>query len=244
MNYQNPNFQPLGRRAILVSWPSVIDENMLEFILFAKKYIQNKKDEPIVEIIHTYSSLLIEYDGTIRNIYTKVLVLKKLISTLVPPKITSCELFHLPVCYDQKFGLDLKLLSTENKLDFSEIPTLHAGPIYTIYFMGFLPGFLYLGGLDKKLFCERKKHPRKRIKKGAVGIGGNQTGIYPKSSPGGWQIIGNCPIGFFDVDQNPPSVFRAGDKIKFYPVSMKEHNEILEQVKNGVFQPKKEMYEP
>lgn len=242
MNYQNPSFRSFGERSILIEWEPVIDENLLNFILFAKKYIQNNDNESIVEVINTYNSLLISYDSTIKNTYDEILTLKSIVSSLVLPEKIRSKLHHLPVCYDQKFGLDLEMLSAKNKLPISEVQGLHSAPIYTIYFMGFLPGFLYLGGLDKKLFCPRKNNSRKRIEKGAVGIGGNQTGVYPKSSPGGWQIIGNCPVDFFDVHRSHPSVFHAGDKIKFYSVSLNEHQKILEQVKSGNFQPKMERY--
>lgn len=239
MNYQNPSFQPMGERAVLVIWEPVIEEGLLRFILFAKDYFQNSIDKPIVEVINTYNSLLIRYKYGIKNIYDEILTLKQQLSTLIPPKKMSSQLYYLPVCYDQQFGLDLEEISGDNKR-ISEIIRLHSDPVYTIYFMGFLPGFLYLGGLKKSLFYPRKNHPRKRVEKGAVGIGGNQTGIYPRSSPGGWQIIGNCPIDFFDVDQNPPSVFRAGDKIKFHAISVEEHAEILERVKTKKYSLKTE----
>jgi inhibitor of KinA len=147
------------------------------------------------------------------------------------------------VCYDEKFGLDLSGIATKNKLGIPKIKSLHSTPVYTIFFIGFLPGFLYLGGLDKKLFFPRKKSPRKEVEKGAVGIAGKQTGIYPQKSPGGWQIIGNCPLDLFDVHENPPSIFKAGDKIKFYPISLEEHQDISEQVETGKFKIKTEDYE-
>lgn len=240
MNYKNPHFFVMGERSILIEWEPKIDKNLLDFILFAKKNVEKKSFEPIIEITNTYYSLLIQYHITIKNIYGEISALKSVISKLSPPKNKKKKLYHLPVCYDPKFGLDLEELGNENKLNFSEIKTLHSTPIYTLYFMGFLPGFLYLGGLDKKLFLDRKKTPRKRIQKGAVGIAGKQTGIYPKSSPGGWQIIGNCPVGFFDPNKNPPSIFRPGDQVKFYSISLKEHHEISEQIKHGVFQLKSE----
>lgn len=243
MNEQNPRFFVMGERSILIEWEPKIDENLLDFILFVKKNIQKEGVEQIVEITHTYSSLLIQYHSTIKNIYDEILTLKSTISQLSPSKKPKKTLYHLPVCYDPKFGWDLEELSSENNLNFSEIQTLHSAPVYTIYFMGFLPGFLYLGGLEKKLFLDRKKQPRKRIEKGAVGIGGKQTGIYPKASPGGWQIIGSCPVGFFDPNENPPSVFRSGDKIKFHPISLKEHREISEEIKRGVFQLQSESYD-
>src|SRR5690606_21098903 len=98
-----------------------------------------------------------------------------------------------------------------NNVPVEEIISRHLSSIYTVYFIGFLPGFLYLGGLDKTLQIARKKSPRKRVEKGAVGIGENQTGIYPKDSPGGWQIIGNSPIEILDKNRLPPCPISPGD---------------------------------
>jgi KipI family sensor histidine kinase inhibitor len=106
-----------------------------------------------------------------------------------------------------------------------------------------LPGFLYLGGLDKKLQISRKIQPRMLVQKGAVGIGENQTGIYPKSSPGGWQIIGNSPVPLFDKNRLPPCEISAGDKVKFYQVSKSEFEKISEEITQGKFQFKKTNYE-
>ena len=99
-----------------------------------------------------------------------------------------------------------------------------------------MPGFLYLGGLNNALNFPRKSTPRLQIHKGAVGIGGNQTGIYPSQSPGGWNIIGNSPIKFFDVSKNRPCFAKSGDKIQFYPITIKKHKDITALVDAGVYQ--------
>ena len=92
--------------------------------------------------------------------------------------------------------------------------------------MGFLPGFLYLGMNDKKLYCERKDKPKLNIKSGSVGIARDQTGIYPQDSPGGWRIIGRSPISFFNVDDKSPCFAKPGDKIKFQNISLSDFNQI------------------
>ena len=97
----------------------------------------------------------------------------------------------------RSFGIDLDEIAQKKKLSIDEIIELHTTPKYQVFSIGFLPGFLYLGGLDKRLHFDRKSVPRLAVKKGAVGIGGMQTGIYPKTSPGGWHIIGNSPVIFF-----------------------------------------------
>jgi inhibitor of KinA len=90
--------------------------------------------------------------------------------------------------------------------------------------LGFLPGFAYMGSLDPRIEVPRLSTPRMRVLAGSVGLAGTQTGIYPFDSPGGWQIIGRTPIELFSPEQEPPSLFKAGDKVKFRPISVEEYN--------------------
>ena len=242
MKQEYPQIKPMGDKAILIDFEPEINENSLEKLLSVKEIIENKLVEDKVEVINTYHSLLIIYPFTIENIYDKVSVLKHLIYRANIGKNINSHIYYIPVCYEEEFGLDLELIFSEKKLKISEIIRLHTAPIYTVYFIGFLPGFLYLGGLDEKLQISRKKSPRMRVKKGAVGIGEKQTGIYPKTSPGGWQIIGNSPISFFNKNAIPPCVILPGDKVKFYSISKSEYLKISTEIAGGKFQIKSEKY--
>ena len=111
-----------------------------------------------------------------------------------------------------------------------------------MYFIGFLPGFLYLGGLPKVLEQPRKDKPRLKINEGDVAIAGYQTGIYPRTSPGGWNIIGNSPLSFFNVDEFPPCFAVSGDKVKFIQVDKIKHEEIKKQVEAGDYQIESEIH--
>ena len=243
MKKEFPEVKTMGERAILIEFKPEINEKLLEKILFHKKVIEEHYIKLKVEVINTYSSLLIYYDSDIENVYSEVLTVEKLITTPKIPKKVNSRLYHIPVCYDLDFGLDLEFLAGQKNRPVTEIISLHTQPVYTVYFIGFLPGFLYLGGLDKKLQISRKEQPRMKVEKGAVGIGENQTGIYPKSSPGGWQIIGKSPVEFFDKNTEPPCQILAGDKVKFYSISKTEFDEISEEISLGKFQIKKENYE-
>ncbi|SHI76609.1 inhibitor of KinA [Mesonia phycicola] len=243
MKYGKPNIQPLGEQAILLTWDEIIDENLLYFLLEIKQKILNHYSKVKVEVVNTYNSLLINYGFTINNIYDEISPLKKIVDDKIEFTSNSFCQFTLPVCYDDKFGIDLALLSEQNKLSISEIIQLHTQPNYTIYFTGFLPGFLYLGGLEKKLHISRKKSPRLNVEKGAVAIGEKQTGIYPQKSAGGWQIIGKCPVPIFDVNSKKPSPFQSGDKLRFESISLEEYQLVKEEVNAGKFQLKKELYE-
>lgn len=242
MKLEYPQIKPMGDRAILIDFEPEIDEKSLGKLLNVKKIIENELLEEYVEVINAYHSLLIVYNHTIENIYDKVLVLKGLISRANIGKKTNSNIHYVPVCYEEEFGLDLELISRMKNLKISDIIKLHTAPVYTVYFIGFLPGFLYLGGLDEKLQISRRSSPRMKVEKGAVGIGENQTGIYPKSSPGGWQIIGNSPVPFFDKNSNPPCVILPGDKVKFYAITKPQFSQISEEIKSGDFQLKSERY--
>ena len=238
-----PKVQPMGERSILVEFEPEISEKCLEKVIFYKILLENKYPKEKVEVINTYSSLLIFYIDDIENLYDEVLDVKALVGRANITKKINWQLFHVPVCYDVVFGLDLEEISKVKMLSFQEIIALHTAPIYTVHFIGFLPGFLYLGGLDKNLHISRRKSPRLTVPKGAVGIGEKQTGIYPKSSPGGWQIIGNSPLNFFEKNLDPPCEILAGDKVKFYSISRDEYEQILEEVRSGKFEIKGVKYE-
>ena len=232
----NLTFKPFGERAILIEWPQIISEAILKDILQFKNKIEANNIKSIVEIKSAYNSLLIIYDTICRNFENEVKSLKNLYNLPNFEGDNLSKLHKIPVCYDAVFGIDLEAISKEKKLSKEAIIERHSEAIYTVYFIGFLPGFLYLGGLDESLHTPRKATPRLKIEKGAVAIGGNQTGVYPTESPGGWNIIGNTPIEFFNPKINPPCFAKAGDKIIFKPVSLNEYNDIKMLVEAGVYQ--------
>ncbi len=120
----------------------------------------------------------------------------------------------------QHLGPDLGIVAKHNGLSPEQVVALHSQAIYQVYFIGFQPGFAYLGGLTPQLYTPRKKQPRKCIPKGSVAIGGEQTGIYPNDSPGGWQIIGHSQIQLFDFDSHDsPCLLKSGDKVRFKAVT-------------------------
>lgn len=234
-------YKPYGERSILVEWPQKIDESILHDLLGFKLKVKNHFVESKIEVKSAYNSLLISYEFTIENINDEISALKSLYTEKNGTEKRASILWKIPVCYDDEFALDLDEISLQKKLSKSEIILLHSKVLYTVYFIGFLPGFLYLGGLDEKLFFPRKSSPRLKISKGAVAIGGNQTGIYPNQSPGGWNIIGNTPITLFDASKDIPCFAKAGDKIQFVPIGIKEHQDIFTLIEAGVYQMESEV---
>ncbi len=234
-------YRPYGNHAILIEWPSKIDKNILKEVIFFKNKILKNNSKVIVDVINTYNSLTVIYTSTIKNIYDEVLILKSIFKSPLLQFEIKNYYWKIPVCYDLKYGLDLKEISSKNEIDIEAIINMHSAAIYTVYFIGFLPGFLYLGGLNKRLNFDRKSNPRLAIEKGSVGIGGSQTGIYPQNSAGGWNIIGKSPISFFDSTKREPCFAKSGDQVKFIPVSLDEYQQIETQIKRGDYQLEKQL---
>ncbi|WP_179345220.1 5-oxoprolinase subunit PxpB [Winogradskyella ursingii] len=229
-------YSQYNSHSILIEWPAIIDDIILENILNFKFDIEKHFLKQKIEVVNAYNSLLVIYSLTIDNINDEIFILKSLYKAQNNQKKLKFNTWEIPVCYHDEFAQDLDDFSKIKKLSKSQIIHLHSQPIYTVYFIGFLPGFLYLGGLNSQLHLDRKISPDLNIKKGSVAIGGEQTGIYPQNSPGGWHVIGNSPISIFDVNLNPPCQIKSGDCIKFSAIDNKEHNEILNMVENSSYQ--------
>ena len=238
-----PKINRFGERSILLQWDFKIAPENLFWLLGVKDYLVENIIKSTVYVNNTYNSLLVTYNNSIEYVYDDLKALQTFDFGSLESKVYKRNLYKIPVCYDLEFGLDLEALSALKSLTVNEVIQLHTAPIYTLYFMGFLPGFLYLGGMDNRLATSRKNEPRKAVLKGAVGIAENQTGIYPNSSPAGWQIIGNSPINLFDTKAEKPSIFEAGDRIQFYAISKPEYHHIKDVIRSGNFQLKCEIDE-
>jgi len=125
---------------------------------------------------------------------------------------------EIPVCYGGEWGPDLDFVARHAGLTTAEVIRRHAAAEYTVYMMGFLPGFPYLGGLDVSIAAPRLETPRRRVPAGSVGIAGEQTGIYPLASPGGWRLIGRTEVALFDLTARPPCLLAPGDQVQFIPI--------------------------
>ncbi|MBU2952039.1 5-oxoprolinase subunit PxpB [Tamlana agarivorans] len=229
------SYKPFGEQAILIEWPKEILESILKDVLGFKEKLKTSEVKNIQEIRSAYQSLLIIFYDAI-DFQKEVEVLKKIYFSEKNISEIKSNTWRIPVCYDEIFALDLNDLEQTKNVSQPEIIKRHTDVLYTVYFIGFLPGFLYLGGLDEKLSTPRKATPRLNVEKGAVAIGGNQTGIYPSPSPGGWHIIGQTPIDFFNPNLKPPCFAKSGDRIKFYSVSLEAFNDIKILVDAGVYQ--------
>lgn len=199
---------------ILLDFGNKISEEINKYIIALTASINH---EAIYELIPAYSSILIEYDNSkvsSKSICNYIKSLKLNISG------ESGKNFILSVNYGGLYGPDLKHVAAMNNLTEQEIINIHSSISYRVYMLGFMPGFCYLGGMDTKIACDRKKEPRLKIAKGSVGIAGQQTGIYPSESPGGWQIIGRTDFEFYRPDSEEIFPIKAGDTVTFKPLGL------------------------
>lgn len=236
MNLLQPTYKPYGNSSILVEWPSKIESEILMDVLAFKRDLETENLDKVKTVNHAYQSLLITYKQPIENFMFAFEELDVIYQNKSASENVKHTTWEIPVCYDMEFALDLELISMKSGLSPSEIINIHHSTAYLVYFIGFLPGFLYLGSLDQRLFFPRKATPRQRIPKGAVAIGGEQTGIYPNESPGGWNIIANTPLSFFEALKNPPCFAQAGDLLRFIPIDKEEHQSISQRITAGNYE--------
>ncbi|MBY6018403.1 5-oxoprolinase subunit PxpB [Halomonas denitrificans] len=145
-----------------------------------------------------------------------------------PPKPTDAAQHTLPVCYHPSLAPDLDAVARHCGLTTDEVIARHCAPLYRVAFLGFAPGFPFLTGLDPSLHTPRHATPRQSVRAGSVGIAGNQTGIYPAASPGGWQLIGCCPLPLINFNQDPPTRLQPGDQLRLEPIALARFHELLE----------------
>lgn len=138
----------------------------------------------------------------------------------------SARTIDIPVCYDCEFGLDLEWLAREVGLSIDEVIARHTGATYHVHFLGFLPGFAYMGGVPDVLRVPRHASPRTRVPAGSVAIAGAQAGIYPSDTPGGWRILGRTPLAVFDPSRSDPSLLQPGDRVRFVRIDRARFDEL------------------
>ena len=203
-------FKRLNHDTLIIEWNGSIDATLLEVILQYQTAISRLNG--VLETWPSYHSLAVQFDPnkiSARDLQHKVQHL-----TVSKEKLSPTA-WRIPVCYDDSLGVDLKMVSDKLSMDHEQLITKHSAKTYTVHFLGFLPGFMYLGGLDQLLHIDRKSSPSLSVHKGSVAIGGSQTGIYPQDSPGGWYVIGRTPIALFDIRRIPVCFVRPGDTIRF-----------------------------
>jgi inhibitor of KinA len=222
--YSSPKYSPVGDRALLVKFGDTIDLDINRKVHALSKAVEEARIQGAEGCVPTYASLLVYYDPLKTSYERMVFALKDLESRLdeYGAKMEA-RVIVVPTVYGGSFGPDLAAVAEYHKLTEVEAIRLHSETEYVVYMIGFVAGFPYMGKVPDTIATLRLETPRLKIPTGSVGIAGNQTGIYPCESPGGWRIIGRTPLVLFNPYAEQPALFRPGDRVRFKPVSEKEY---------------------
>jgi inhibitor of KinA len=221
---------PLGDSALIVRVRDQFEdapEETLDTVLRAFRQLQGAAIPGVIELAPAYTSVAVFFDPitvtkaieTSDDVFDWLATrIRAAVAGVADPgriKRSRSQTVEIPVCYDPEFALDIDDIARRANISPSEVIRLHSAAEYRVACIGFVPGFPFLAGLPKKLATPRRAIPRKEIPPGSVGIGGAQTGIYPLRSPGGWNLIGRTPLRLFDPEKNPPTLLRAGERVRF-----------------------------
>jgi len=185
------------------------------------KLLRLLESEPIpgVRNLHpAYCSLLVKFDALKMDHPQLESILRSYLDRIAQIALPMTREVEIPVCYGGPFGVDLDDVAALHGMTAAQVIELHASVTYLVYFLGFVPGFAYLGELPEALVTPRLQAPRRSVPPGSVGIAGNQTGVYPFATPGGWMLIGRTPVAMFRPDRSDMSVLSLGDRVRFTPI--------------------------
>ncbi|MDD5169698.1 MAG: 5-oxoprolinase subunit PxpB [Syntrophales bacterium] len=204
-----------GENGIRLVFGNAVTLDVHERVRRCFQFLQENRLPYIIDIIPAFCSCLILFDDQIISFEDLSSFLRKKKDLLLSAKIPKPLTHQIPVHYGGESGPDLDFVASHTGLSCADVISLHTGTLYTVFTVGFIPGFPYLGPLDQRLYTPRLKTPRVRVPAGSVGIALNQTGIYPFDSPGGWQLIGRTETRLFDKERKPFSLMKIGDKVRF-----------------------------
>ena len=221
----------LGDCAITLDFGNTINEAINKEIIARFNQLTEHPLPGMIEVVPAYSSLTVYYDvfqlrkqvpagQTVCEWITGQLEIR--MESLLPENNFSSKIITIPVCYEKEFAPDIEEMARVKNIPVAEVIQIHTSKTYRVYMLGFLPGFAYMGEVEKKIEMPRKLQPVKKVEAGSIGIAGRQTGIYPLASPGGWQIIGRTPLKLFDATKKEPTLLKAGDRVQFISISKNE----------------------
>jgi len=201
---------PLGDSALLAELGTRLDTALNTRAIALAAALKKRRD--VRQAVAGYASVTVHFDPD-QTTYQALTTAIKRLATKRPPMAEPGRLHRIPVTYD---GPDIEAAAKQLNLTPTQIAELHTRPIYRVFLVGFVPGWAYLGPLPEELELPRRHVPRTQVPAGSVAMAGRQTGIYPLPSPGGWHLIGRTPVKLFLPDSDPPCLFRAGDRVKFF----------------------------
>ena len=213
-----------GEQGLVIEFGDAIDPAVNARVHRLAHAISLRPIDGILEFVPTYRSLLVLFDPLVVARGNLVAEIGRLLEGGEGglESVPTGRIVELPVCYGGEFGPDLDFVARQNGISPEEAIAIHSSVLYLVYMLGFTPGFPYLGGMSSRLATPRLSSPRGKVPAGAVGIAGDQTGVYPVESPGGWRLIGRTPLRLFDPDAEDSFLVAAGDFVRFLPIDEEE----------------------
>lgn len=187
----------------------------------------------VIETMPTFRSLTVLYDPLLTSRAELDPALLSLVANKGEAQTAAGRRWRLPACYGGAFGADLEDVAAARGLGADDVVRLHTGAEFTVYMLGFMPGLPFMGGLPEALSMPRRKEPRVRVPAGSVGITGPLTNVYPWESPGGWQLLGRCPVPMFDLALPAPVLLAPGDRVRFEAVTPARYAELDAALRSG-----------
>jgi inhibitor of KinA len=215
-------FQPASDQSLLVYFSETITPEARERVLKLLRLLEAQPIPGIRNLHPAYSSLLIKFNALELSHGDLQAMLQGYLNRLDDIHLPLPRQVEIPVCYGGEFGPDLQEVAALHSLTPAQAIKAHAAAIYTVCFLGFAPGFAYLGGLPDTLATPRLATPRRKVPAGSVGIAGQQTGVYPFSTPGGWRLVGRTPLKMFRPDREAMSLLMIGDRVRFTPITREQ----------------------
>ena len=212
----------MGDRSVLVELGDEISLHVNQRVRELFVGLDLQKIDGILELVPGYRSLLVVYNPLAIELKRLKIKIDETAGRLDTSRLSSSKTVEIPVVYGDEYGPDLEWVAEYHKITTEEVIQLHTEPLYSVYMIGFMPGYPYLGEVPDALVTPRRETPRTRVPQGSVAIAQKQTGIYPVESPGGWQIIGRTPVSLFDPGKKQPSLLEMGDQVKFHAISRQE----------------------
>jgi inhibitor of KinA len=215
--------------SLLVEFGDTVSEQLHTRVIGLFRALLAEGDPCIRNLHPGYASLLIDFDVLRISHMQLAAKVRELIDAKTGVEQVPTRTIEIPVCYDAEFGPDLGDVAEHNQITTNEVIRLHTSTAFLVYFLGFSPGFGYMGGLPEKLRTPRLATPRARVTAGSVGIAGQQAGVYPIDSAGGWRLIGRTPERMFDASANPPTRLQPGDMVRFTSISRDSFEQMLKR---------------
>lgn len=215
-----------GDRGLVVEFGTQVDVRINNQVRALALALDAARIPGLLEVVPTYRSLGVQYDPAKIGAEALRVRIENALTALDPSQLPPPKVVRLPTCYGGEFGPDLPFVVEHTKLSEAEVIRLHSQTPYHVHMIGFTAGFAYLGGLPAQLHTPRLPSPRIKTPRGAVGIGGSQTGAYSAETPGGWRLIGRTPVPLFDPTQDPPTPMVAGDTVRFVAIEREEYDRL------------------